>query len=89
MSAQVGTSSFPERLRCEAYAVMKASALNPKPCHPEYMVERTTGRTHLMSRTPGMAVEMNGDYLKAFVGLRAGGAMRRCLVRVPNLESDV
>jgi len=89
MSAQVGTSSFPERLRCEAYAVMKASALNPKSYHPDYTVERTPERTHLMSRTPGMAVGMNGDYLKTFVGLRAGGMMRRCLVRVPDLESDV
>ena len=76
MSAQAGTSSFPERLRCEAYAVMKASALNAKPCHPDYMAERTTERTHLMSRTPGMTVGVNGDYLKAFVGLRAGGMMR-------------
>lgn len=73
MSAQVGTSSLPERLRCEAYAVIKASALNPKRRHPCYMVEITLKCTHLMSRTPGMMVSVSSYYSKGIRWLAGGG----------------
>ena len=56
MSTHVGTSIFPDRLRCDAYADMKASALeyylSPKKICLCY--------THLMSRTPGMLGTFEG-----------------------------
>ena len=68
-STQVGTSSLPERLRWDAYAEMKASALIDivvSLCQRTGFHNNDKDGAHLMSRTPGIlsCVERRRDYLE-------------------------
>jgi len=74
MSAQVGTSSLPERLRCEAYAAMKASALDPE-THQVWTARRTNVKLHApdVSYTWHDGERERGLSEGGFIGLQPGG----------------